>query len=257
MITSIGAGCFQQCTALKSITLPKSLKRINKQAFTQSSIQNLIIPENVSKIVGEAFLNMPELETIVFNGVINSIEEFPFAYCPKLRSITFLNNIINASDYFLGDEVEALREFIYCGNDEVKGDFLYKYAGTEGFVASVGDYYKHEKIGGITAKVTSLCHSPYVPTPAPTPAPSPLPTEKPTPNPTEKPTPNPTEEPKPQTPTEKPANSKRRVVVITSSAVGGAILLIVIIVIIVVVFTKKSVWRKKETLTESLLTQTV
>ncbi|EAY15595.1 surface antigen BspA-like [Trichomonas vaginalis G3] len=231
MITSIGAGCFQQCTALKSITLPKSLKRINKQAFTQSSIQNLIIPENVSRIVGEAFLNMPELETIVFNGVINSIEEFPFAYCPKLHAITFFNNIQNVSDYFLGDDVEALRDFRYCGTQEVKGDFLNKYAGTQGFVASVGDYYKHGTIGGITAHVTTLCHAPYVPTPAPT------------------------QEP---TATPKPDNHKKNLILILSLVIIGTIILTALIVTFVVrCVMKKTGWKKNETLTESLLTQTV
>lgn len=52
---SIESEAFEKCSKLKTIILPNNIKSIGHQAFKESAINNLLIPEGVETIVYEAF----------------------------------------------------------------------------------------------------------------------------------------------------------------------------------------------------------
>ena len=50
VVTSIGDNCFRGCKELTSIELPSSLLSIGDEAFCETKISTITIPEGVTKI---------------------------------------------------------------------------------------------------------------------------------------------------------------------------------------------------------------
>ncbi len=128
-VTSIGMNAFYGYNKNKGyqavITFPKTLKRINDQAFAYSGIYgNLIIPEGVTYIGASAFegcdslngyLSLPNSLTYIgdgaFYGVYNvtgnlklpenltSISSFSFYNCYGLTSVTFGSKLFSIEEY--------------------------------------------------------------------------------------------------------------------------------------------------------------
>ena len=64
VLTSIGYGCFDSCSALEEIVLPQSLTSIGENAFRGcTSLQNILIPDSVLTVNNNAFRE---------TGIINS-----------------------------------------------------------------------------------------------------------------------------------------------------------------------------------------
>ncbi len=63
-VTSIGDYAFYQCTGLASITIPKSVTSIEKNAFNCSGLTSVTIPEGVTSIGYNAFSDCRALTTI-------------------------------------------------------------------------------------------------------------------------------------------------------------------------------------------------
>lgn len=57
-LVSIGAYAFSGCEKLNSVTLPQGLKSIGYGAFADSAIESIDVPESVTEIGNEAFLNI-------------------------------------------------------------------------------------------------------------------------------------------------------------------------------------------------------
>ncbi len=93
-ITTIGAGSFQNCANLTSVTLPNSITTIEDAAFLScSSLQNITLPSNITSIGNFAFLNCNSLTSITLPNSITSIGNNAFQNCTSLTSITLPNNI--------------------------------------------------------------------------------------------------------------------------------------------------------------------
>jgi hypothetical protein len=63
-VTKVGAYSFSECTNLKSITLPRSIKRIESYAFSNTDIRSIEIPVNVDFIDQSAFDGNENLTSI-------------------------------------------------------------------------------------------------------------------------------------------------------------------------------------------------
>ena len=113
-VTSIGESAFCDCSNLKSVNIPESVKSIEVGAFGSSSLESINIPKNsqltsigyyafsgcsslttidipegVTSIGSSTFYNCSSLTTINIpkNLQLTSIEEFAFLYCSSLTSI--------------------------------------------------------------------------------------------------------------------------------------------------------------------------
>lgn len=94
-ITEIGEYTFKSCTSLRQITLPQSLSKIKRGAFSKTSIESIFIPKSVRTIEDFVFSDCSRLSEVVFEkGIgIMSFRENLFENCISLVSITIPNSV--------------------------------------------------------------------------------------------------------------------------------------------------------------------
>lgn len=88
-LTEIPANAFRYCSALKEISIPSSVQKIGSNAFSESGITSLEIPEGVSRLMNSAFENMAYLETATLPESVTDYGEFLFSNCAVLRDVRF------------------------------------------------------------------------------------------------------------------------------------------------------------------------
>lgn len=87
-VTSIGACAFNDCTFLKSITLPDGLVSIGRSAFWGcDALTRVALPDSLMSIGDDAFSSCDSLTSITLPDSVTSIGRTPFAHCNKLTDI--------------------------------------------------------------------------------------------------------------------------------------------------------------------------
>ena len=87
-VTIIPDFCFYQCSCLESITLPSTIKQIDKYAFKDcSALTSIDIPEGVTIIPDNCFDGCSSMESITLPSTIKQIGESAFDGCSALTSI--------------------------------------------------------------------------------------------------------------------------------------------------------------------------
>lgn len=81
--------CFKDCTSLQKVVLPKTLKTIGNEAFTETGLESLAIPDSVSAIGYRAFSSCENLKTVTLGKGIKNIEWYTFTSCTALKAVTF------------------------------------------------------------------------------------------------------------------------------------------------------------------------
>lgn len=87
-LTEIPRISFNNCTSLKNLVVPGTIKTIGDYSFSVTGIENLTIEEGVEKIGTSAFAFINARSIVVPNSVW-SVGQTAFAQCPNLESITF------------------------------------------------------------------------------------------------------------------------------------------------------------------------
>lgn len=88
----VGMSAFNGCSNLTSVTLPASLKWIDKFAFHNTGISTVTIPVGVESIGLSAFADCAKLENVNMLGG-GDLDNFVFGNCPLLTEFTFPANI--------------------------------------------------------------------------------------------------------------------------------------------------------------------
>ena len=94
----IGEYAFSGCTSLTDVTITYGTETIGRNAFFNSGIEQLTIPNSVSEIGRDAFSNCSNLSSINIPTSLERIEYGVFGACPSLTSIeipetvTFIEN---------------------------------------------------------------------------------------------------------------------------------------------------------------------
>ena len=82
-VTRIGDAAFQNCTSLRSVTIPESVTSIGNYAFNYcTSLYSVTIPESVTSIGLVAFSECSSLYSIVIPDGITSVGEDAFSHTP-------------------------------------------------------------------------------------------------------------------------------------------------------------------------------
>ena len=148
-ITIISKKAFYDCETLETVTIPTSVKSIEKWAFSGTNLKtvtipievsciedltfadcknlkNIFLPKSIKTIKNGAFWGCSSLADITLPGV-TTIESSAFRYCESLKKITFLSNQINIEKAaFLGcDSLADSNGFVIVNN------ILYDYIGNE------------------------------------------------------------------------------------------------------------------------------
>lgn len=97
-VTVIKANAFRGCTSLESISLPEGLTTINSGAFHDSGLTSITIPDSVTTIERSAFEGSA-LKEIQWGAGLEVVDEYVFARCDSLTSITIPANIVTIGEY--------------------------------------------------------------------------------------------------------------------------------------------------------------
>jgi len=131
-VTSIGAGVFNNCSGLTSMTvesgnatydsrdncnaiietanntliagckntiIPNTVTSIGNGAFMLcSGLTSVTIPNSVTSIGFSAFFGCPDLTSVTFGSAVTSIGGYAFENCSKLTSVTIPNSVTSIGD---------------------------------------------------------------------------------------------------------------------------------------------------------------
>ena len=86
---NIGAGSFENCVNLKSITIPDGVKTIGIQAFDAcTALESVTLPDSIESIGNKAFRRCTALKTITIPSKVTSLGVCHFENCASLESVT-------------------------------------------------------------------------------------------------------------------------------------------------------------------------
>lgn len=95
-VEGIDVGAFQNCSSLKSVSLPKDMKYISGYAFQDcSSLTSINIPAGVTNIEAGAFSGCTSLASITIPNGVTHISMAAFNNCSSLNSIAIPKTITN------------------------------------------------------------------------------------------------------------------------------------------------------------------
>ena len=124
-ITSIGENAFRAC-GLESFTFPASLETVSVMLMQGcNSMKSLIIPKPVKRVDSRAFSNMNNLKQVLFEGDETAISSFAFMGCINLESIT-LPSALTKLDYNLFTDCVKLKSITLPEKLETISSGLFK-----------------------------------------------------------------------------------------------------------------------------------
>lgn len=84
---------FMNSSNLKGITIPDTVKFIGSYAFSNTTIESVIIPDSVVTMESDAFYGCKSLKNVVLSRGLEEIGASAFKECAALESITIPDNI--------------------------------------------------------------------------------------------------------------------------------------------------------------------
>lgn len=91
--TSIGSSTFDGYTSLKSIKLASTVKSIGNNAFSNTGITSLDLPEGMESIGLGAFYNCEKMTELKLPESLTTLNNGAFAFCKGLTAVTLPNKI--------------------------------------------------------------------------------------------------------------------------------------------------------------------
>lgn len=130
-LTFLGDSVFYNCTNLKQIDIPKTVKSIGYAAFWGSGLKEVTIPDGVKSIGNSAFKYCTELVKAVIPGSVKTIDNLAFINCSSLKSVELSEGIesigrmafTNCSELesiVLPNSIKKLDEAVFYGNLNLK-----------------------------------------------------------------------------------------------------------------------------------------
>jgi hypothetical protein len=122
--------CFYKSAKLRNVTLAEGFKYIGENAFTDTSIVELIMPDTITKVAKNFLSNVPNLETLVLSKTLTtlsgeSISKPLIHELGSLKRITLPYLTRNLPDTFVGN-CPSLEEYIlpdgYASYGEENGE---------------------------------------------------------------------------------------------------------------------------------------
>lgn len=87
VLEKISDGAFWGCSALSSIALPDSVTEIERNAFFETGLRNIQLPEKLTLIGGGAFCNCKNLKQVQLPTQLKELGEGAFFNCENLTQI--------------------------------------------------------------------------------------------------------------------------------------------------------------------------
>lgn len=128
-ITAIPDGAFAGCTSLtgENLKIPKNIVTITANAFKESGLKKLYIPNQVTMIGASAFEACKNLEDVHISNNISIISQSTFKNCEKLKKIEIPVKVEKiGTNAFYGS---GLKDVYIFGDPEIGGGITNTYAG--------------------------------------------------------------------------------------------------------------------------------
>ena len=110
-VTSIGADVFKEFKELETVVLPEGLLSIGEAAFREcSNLRQVTFPNTLKEIGANVFMYDKKLETVVLPEGLQTIGEAAFRECSNLRQVTFPNTLkeIGANVFMYDKKLETV-----------------------------------------------------------------------------------------------------------------------------------------------------
>ena len=129
-VTTIGVRAFQNCTSIKSVTIPDSVTSIAIYAFQScSGLTSITIPNGVKIIKASTFQNCTGLTSVTIPKSVTEIEPQAFLNCDSLKTVTIPSSVVKISDNAFG--YRAYNTTVYTIS-KVEGFTINCFKNTEG-----------------------------------------------------------------------------------------------------------------------------
>lgn len=93
-VTAIDAYVFYECASLKTVILPKSIKKIKHFAFQRCPIDSITLPENLKELGKGAFSYCRSLKEITLPNGVSELEGDTFSNCESLTKVTLSDGLV-------------------------------------------------------------------------------------------------------------------------------------------------------------------
>lgn len=112
LVTTLsGYAMFMDCTSLKSIVIPNSVKELGQSIFDGcTSLESVVLSNQIKKIPLQAFLDCRSLKEVTLPATVTSIDGYGFGNCSSLSKIEILGNL-KSIDYSAFSGCSSLTEF--------------------------------------------------------------------------------------------------------------------------------------------------
>lgn len=120
----IGESAFQECSALKEVVVGECLEKIAQNAFRDSALEIIDLPDTVVTIERYSFYRTDLTSFTVPSGVSN-LGKYAFSGCQKLGSVTLCQRLSRISEYAFHNCV-SLKEIVITDNVEHIGDYCFR-----------------------------------------------------------------------------------------------------------------------------------
>ena len=91
---------FKGCEQLKNIHWGESIEEIGDYAFENTGVEELIVPDNITKIGGYAFYECNKLGKLKVSSKLKSMGNRAFAKTTKLKEVTIPKTLEEVDDYY-------------------------------------------------------------------------------------------------------------------------------------------------------------
>ena len=157
-VTSIGALAFQDCKKLTSVTIPNTVKYIERKAFSGcSSLTSITIPNSVVEIGEDAFRDCKNLTSITIPQNVTSIGNYAFIWCSRLNTLKIYQNTTYIGNMAFYGCKELKKVYLYfvsipqSADNIFDGSFvefatLYVPSGTSSIIKSKSPWNRFSKI---------------------------------------------------------------------------------------------------------------
>ncbi len=120
----IGESAFQECSLLKEIITGEHLEKIEQNAFRDSALEKIDLPDTVVTIERYSFYNTKLISFAVPEGV-SSIGKYAFSGCMNLKTVTLCKRLTRISEYVFYN-CTSLREIVITDRVEYIGDYAFR-----------------------------------------------------------------------------------------------------------------------------------
>ena len=98
-VERIGERAFNGCSALAHITIPKSVKEIDRMAFADSNLENIQLPDTVTRIEEGTFGLCTNLKNVILPDSLKYIGSRTFSECTSLEYIDIPSSVEDIDDH--------------------------------------------------------------------------------------------------------------------------------------------------------------